>query len=187
MTDRQDGIGEPDGLERLWTPYRMAYLRGENKPADGTSGECPFCRIPRLDDDAGLVVRRGETAYAVLNLYPYAPGHLMVCPYRHIADYTEMTDEESAEIAEMTRAAMRTVRTVSHAEGFNVGMNQGAAGGAGIAGAPAPARGAAVGRRRQLHADHRAHQDAPAAAPGHPGPARGGLGGLSFGVVPDRS
>jgi ATP adenylyltransferase len=130
---RQDGIGEPDGLDRLWTPHRMAYIRGENKPADGSSGECPFCRIPRIDGADGLVVRRGELAYVVLNLYPYAPGHLMVCPYRHIADYTETTDEEAAEIADLTRAAMRVVRSVSAAEGFNVGMNQGHIAGAGIA------------------------------------------------------
>ena len=77
----------------------MAYIRGESKPADDSEGECPFCRIPGLDDADGLVVRRGELAYAVLNLYPYAPGHLMVCPYRHIADYTETTVEEAAEIA----------------------------------------------------------------------------------------
>ena len=126
----QDGVGEPDALERPWTPYRMAYIRGENKPADASEAECPFCRIPRGDD--GLVVRRGDTAYALLNLYPYAAGHLMVCPYRHIADYTDVTDEESAEIAALTRAAMRTLRAVSHAEGFNIGINQGAAGGAGV-------------------------------------------------------
>jgi ATP adenylyltransferase len=130
----QDGIGGPDGLERLWTPYRMAYLRGENKPADHTAGQCPFCRIPELGDDAAaLLVRRGELAYAVLNLYPYAPGHLMVCPYRHIAEYTDTTPAEAVEIADLTKEALRTLRSVSHAEGFNVGMNQGAAGGAGIA------------------------------------------------------
>jgi ATP adenylyltransferase len=130
----QDGVGEPDSLERLWTPYRMAYIRGESKPADDTAGECPFCRIPEQgDDERYLVVRRGDTAYAVLNLYPYAPGHLMVCPYRHIADYTDTTAEEAAEIATMTKTAMRTLRAVSAAEGFNVGMNQGLAGGAGIA------------------------------------------------------
>ena len=129
----QSGVGHADDLDRLWTPHRMAYIRGENKPADATSGECPFCRIPSLPDDEGLVVGRGETAYAVLNLYPYAPGHLMVCPYRHIADYTDTTVDEAAEIAAMTKAAMRTLRTVSRAEGFNAGMNQGAAGGAGIA------------------------------------------------------
>jgi ATP adenylyltransferase len=132
MTEYQDGVGEPDGLERLWTPYRMAYIRGENKPADGSVEQCPFCRIPTLTDEEGLIVRRGLTAYAVLNLYPYAAGHLMICPYRHLADYTEVSDEESAEIGAMTRAAMRTIRTVSHAEGFNIGFNQGAAGGAGI-------------------------------------------------------
>ena len=130
----QEGIGVPDGLERLWTPYRIAYLRGENKPADDSAGECPFCRIPTNGDDAaGLVVRRGELAYAVLNLYPYAPGHLMVCPYRHIADYTDTTAEEAEEMSAMTKTAMRVLRSVSNAEGFNIGMNQGAAGGAGIA------------------------------------------------------
>jgi ATP adenylyltransferase len=130
---RQDGVGEPDDLDRLWTPHRMAYIRGENKPADASAGECPFCRIPSLDDAAGLVVHRGERCFVVLNLYPYAPGHLMVCPYRHLADYTETTAAEAAEIAVLTKAAMRTLRAVSKAEGFNIGMNQGHIAGAGIA------------------------------------------------------
>jgi ATP adenylyltransferase len=130
----QEGIGGPDGLERLWTPYRMAYIRGENKPADDSAGECPFCRIPAAgDDERFLVVRRGETAYVVLNLYPYAPGHLMVCPYRHVADYPKTTAEESDEIAALTKQAMQTLRAVSQAQGFNIGMNQGSAGGAGVA------------------------------------------------------
>jgi ATP adenylyltransferase len=130
---RQDGVGEPDGLERLWTPHRLAYIKGENKPADGSSEECPFCRIQRLPDEEGLVVRRGEHAFVVLNLYPYAPGHLMVCPYRHVADYPDLDEPETAEVAELTKAAMRTVREVSGAHGFNIGMNQGAIAGAGIA------------------------------------------------------
>jgi ATP adenylyltransferase len=129
----QDGAGEPDGLDRLWTPHRMAYLLGENKPVDSTPEECPFCRIPGLPDVDGLVVHRGELTFAVLNLYPYASGHLMVCPYRHISDYTDTTDAEAAEIADLTRTAMRVVRSVSGAMGFNVGMNQGAVAGAGIA------------------------------------------------------
>ena len=132
MTEYQDGVGEPDGLERLWTPYRMAYIRGENKPADGSAGECPFCRIPTLDDADSLLVHRGETAYAVLNLYPYSPGHLMICPYRHIPDYTDTTDEEVVEIGALTKRAMTVLRSVSNAEGFNIGMNQGQAGGARI-------------------------------------------------------
>lgn len=129
----QDGIGDHDELDRLWTPHRMAYIRGENKPTDASSGECPFCRVPKLGDADGLVVHRGTLAFAVLNLYPYAPGHLMVCPYRHIADYTETTDEEAGEIADLTRTAMRVVREVSGAGGFNIGMNQGHIAGAGIA------------------------------------------------------
>ncbi len=135
MTDetRQEGVGRPDDLDRLWTPHRMAYIRGENKPTDATTGECPFCRVPAMDDADGLVVRRGHLAYAVLNLYPYAPGHLMVCPFRHVADYTETTDAEAAEIADLTREAMRVLRTVSGAGGFNIGMNQGHIAGAGIA------------------------------------------------------
>ncbi|MDQ6642207.1 MAG: HIT domain-containing protein [Actinomycetota bacterium] len=130
--EHQDGVGVPDGLDRLWTPHRIGYIRGEGKPADDSAEECPFCRAPNLDDAAGLVVRRGETSYAVLNLFPYSPGHLLVCPYRHISDYTEATDAEAAEMAELSRAAMRTVRSVSGAHGFNLGMNQGAVAGAGI-------------------------------------------------------
>jgi ATP adenylyltransferase len=132
-TLRQDGAGVPDELERLWTPHRMAYIRGENKPLDASAGECPFCRIPHLDDEEGLVVHRGEATYVVLNLYPYSPGHLMVCPYRHVADYTELDDAETAELAAFTKTAMRTVREVSGAHGFNLGMNQGTIAGAGIA------------------------------------------------------
>jgi ATP adenylyltransferase len=136
MTDGpvvQDGVGEPDGLERLWTPHRLAYIQGENKPTDASSGECPFCRIQRLDDETGLIVHRGESSFVVLNLYPYSPGHLMVCPYRHVAGYPDLDDAETAEVASLTKAAMRTVREVSGAQGFNLGMNQGSVAGAGIA------------------------------------------------------
>ena len=133
MTEHQDGVGEPDGLDRLWTPHRMAYIRGENKPADASSGECPFCRIPSLPGEDGLVVRRGVLAYAVLNLYPYNTGHVMVCPYRHVSLYTELTPEETIEVGTLTQTAMRVIEAISGAQGFNIGMNQGEAGGAGIA------------------------------------------------------
>jgi ATP adenylyltransferase len=127
-----DFAGEPDGFERLWTPHRMVYLDGENKPSDNSAGQCPFCRAPSLDDESSLVVHRGETAYAVLNLYPYSPGHLMVCPYRHVADYVELTSDETREVAELTKQAIRTLTAVSGPHGFNLGMNQGAVAGAGI-------------------------------------------------------
>ncbi|KQR16235.1 HIT domain-containing protein [Cellulomonas sp. Leaf334] len=129
-----DFAGVPDGFERLWTPHRMAYLGGQDKPVDGAAGDgCPFCRIPTLSDEDGLVVARGAVAYVVLNLYPYNSGHLLVCPYRHVADYTELTEPEVAEVASLTRAAMRVVREVSAPQGFNLGMNQGEVAGAGIA------------------------------------------------------
>jgi len=131
---RQDGAGEPDAIERLWSPHRMAYIRGEGKPAGGGDGEdCPFCRAPRLPDADGLVVARGELVYAVLNLYPYNSGHLMLVPYRHVADYTDLAAGETAELAAFTQRAMRTMRAASGAHGFNIGMNQGSVAGAGIA------------------------------------------------------
>ncbi|MEI2809851.1 MAG: HIT domain-containing protein [Nocardioides sp.] len=126
--------GEPDGLERLWTPHRMAYIRGESKPSDASAGECPFCRAPARGDDAeALIVARGRAAYVILNLYPYSPGHLLVCPYRHIADLTETTEAEAVEIIDLTKRAMAVIRRVSGAHGFNLGVNQGAVAGAGIA------------------------------------------------------
>ncbi len=137
MTDvdegQQDGVGEPDAFERLWTPHRIVYIKGEGKPTTADEADCPFCRIPQMDDVEGLIVHRGEHAYAVLNLYPYNAGHLLVCPYRHVADYTDLTDEETLEVAELTKSAMRTMREVTSPQGFNLGMNQGNIAGAGIA------------------------------------------------------
>jgi ATP adenylyltransferase len=125
--------GETDGFDRLWTPHRMAYIGGESKPADDSAGECPFCRVPRLDDDDALIVHRGEAAYVVLNLYPYNAGHLLVCPYRHVSDYVALTDAETAEVASLTQSAIRVLTAVAAPHGFNLGMNQGAVAGAGIA------------------------------------------------------
>ena len=123
--------GEPDSFDRLWTPHRMAYIKGEGKPAG--EGDCPFCRAPQLPDEDGLVLARGKLVYAVLNKYPYNSGHLMVVPYRHVADFTELSDDECAELAAFTQQAMTAVRTSSGAQGFNIGLNQGASAGAGIA------------------------------------------------------
>ncbi len=128
----QTGVGEPDELQRLWTPHRMAYIKGEGKPAEGE--QCPFCHIPALPDEEGLVVARGSLVYAVLNLYPYNSGHLMVVPYRHVPDYTDLDAAECAEVAAFTQRAMVAVRQASGAQGFNIGMNLGMVAGAGIAG-----------------------------------------------------
>lgn len=132
--DRSPRPGEPDGFDRLWTPHRMAYIKGNDSTAsDDQDDVCPFCSIPTMADDDGLIVHRGETCFVVLNLYPYNPGHLMVVPFRHVADYTELTDLEVREVADFTRQAMRMIRAVSRPAGFNIGMNQGAVAGAGIA------------------------------------------------------
>ena len=123
----QSGVGQPDAFMRLWMPHRMAYIKGEGKEG------CAFCYIPEGKDDEGLILARGTVVYAVLNLYPYNGGHLMVCPYRHVADYTDLTQEETEELADFTKQAMQALRTVSGAQGFNIGMNQGGVAGAGIA------------------------------------------------------
>ena len=130
-----DGFaGDPDGFQRLWTPHRMVYIGGQDKPTDDAPGDgCPFCRIPGLSDEDGLVVARGGFAYVVMNLYPYNSGHVLVCPYRHVADYADLSTDETREVAELTQTAMRVIREVAAPAGFNIGMNQGAVAGAGIA------------------------------------------------------
>ena len=131
MSDFLDNFGsQADGFERLWTPHRMVYLQSGQQPADE---DCPFCLAPDKGDEEGLIVHRGETGYVLLNLFPYNSGHLLVCPYRHVDTYDKATAEETAEIALMTQQAMKTLRKVSGAHGFNIGMNQGEVAGAGIA------------------------------------------------------
>lgn len=123
--------GVPDEFQRLWTPHRMAYIQAGPDPL---VEECPFCAAPEKSDADGLIVARGRTAFVLLNLFPYNSGHLLVCPYRHIATYDLATPEEVAEIGELTQTAMRVLREVSRCDGFNLGMNQGAVAGAGVAG-----------------------------------------------------
>ena len=133
VEDAADRPGGPDGFERLWTPHRMVYIGGQDKPSTPDASSCPFCRIPQAEDREGLVVHRGELAFVVLNLYPYSPGHLLICPFRHVADYTDLTDAETVEVAALSQQAMRVVRAASAPHGFNLGLNQGAVAGAGIA------------------------------------------------------
>ncbi|MFT4212167.1 MAG: HIT domain-containing protein [Microbacterium sp.] len=121
--------GVPDEFQRLWTPHRMAYI---NAGADAMRASCPFCAAPEKSDVDGLIVHRGVTAYVLLNLFPYNSGHLLVCPYRHIATYDQATLDEVDEIGALTQAGMRVLRGVARCDGFNIGMNQGAVAGAGV-------------------------------------------------------
>ena len=125
--EEQRGAGIRDAFARLYTPHRMAYIKGEGKEG------CPFCDIPGMADEEGLVVARGEACFVVLNLYPYNSGHLMVCPYRHVSAYDDLDAAETAELAGLTQHALRAIRHASGAQGFNVGMNLGGVAGAGIA------------------------------------------------------
>lgn len=122
-----------DLLQRLWAPHRMAYVDGSDPTSPEQDDQCPFCRIPTRDDRDGLLVARGSEAYAVLNLHPYNPGHLMVVPYRHVAEYEDLTADEAADVALLTQQALRTVRAVSQPHGFNVGLNLGGVAGGSLA------------------------------------------------------
>ena len=117
-------------MNKLWAPWRMEYIREKRDKDEG----CVFCiKFGSKNDRDNLVLHRGKNAFVLMNLYPYNPGHLLVCAYRHVADLTDLTDEERNEISALTAHAMQTIRKVSAPEGFNLGMNQGAISGAGVA------------------------------------------------------
>ena len=107
-----------DGFERLWTPHRMVYIDANTA---GTARGCPFCAAPAKSDADGLVVHRGVSCLVVMNLFPYNPGHLLVCPYRHVADYTDLTPAETDELAALTQRAMAVLRAVSASLFLNSG------------------------------------------------------------------
>lgn len=114
-------------MKRLWAPWRMEYIRSEDEAG------CFLCRAASgPDDQATLVVKRGKLCLALLNRYPYNNGHLMVAPFRHVGTLDALSPEERAEMMDMTAAATRVLQAVMHAEGFNVGLNLGAAAGAGL-------------------------------------------------------
>lgn len=125
--------GVPDAFQRLWTPHRQVYISGESRPATASCDDCPFCQGPKFSDEQSLIVYRGKSVYVLMNLFPYNAGHLLVCPYRHISNYIDLTVSERAEFGEVTAQAVRTLQGVSRPQGFNLGMNQGQVAGAGIA------------------------------------------------------
>ena len=124
------GAGDTDRLTRLWAPYRSSYIAKmpskSNKPSD------PFLEIPKMSDEDGLVIARGELVYAVLNLYPYNAGHLMVVPYRKVAELEALTEAETAELMAFAKHAVRTLKHVSRPEAINVGLNLGKAAGGSV-------------------------------------------------------
>lgn len=123
--------GVPDPFQRLWNPHRIAYMQRGQDQVSGAD-DCPFCAGPHRTDEESLIVHRGPRCYVLLNLYPYNPGHLLVCPYRHVPDLTDLSAAESAEFTRLSQVAMAALRSVAAPGGFNLGLNQGKAGGAGI-------------------------------------------------------
>jgi ATP adenylyltransferase len=127
------GVGQPDRLQRLWTPHRMSYILDVPVQKNSSEPSRPFTEIPALPDEDGLVVARGEQVYVVLNLYPYNPGHLMVVPYRQVSELEDLTAGESAELMAFTQKAIRAIKSVSSPDGFNVGLNLGKSAGGSLA------------------------------------------------------
>ena len=120
--------------ERLWSPWRMEYIRRGEGGED--QGGCVFCELPAADsgqDAANHLLARGEVSFLLLNAFPYNPGHLMAAPYRHVGDYEELTGDELAELMAFAGRAIRAMREESGPHGFNLGMNLGEVAGAGIA------------------------------------------------------
>jgi ATP adenylyltransferase len=132
VTERRVDEQRLDELQRLWTPWRMAYIRDP----DARSAGCPFCVLPEraaADDADSLIVHRGRAAFVILNAYPYNPGHFMAVPYRHLEAYDELTGVELQEMGELCQRGIRALRACSAPQAFNIGVNAGRAAGAGIA------------------------------------------------------
>jgi ATP adenylyltransferase len=116
-------------MERLWTPWRMEYIKGAER-----SEGCIFCDLPLSgDDEKALILRRGDLSFVILNKFPYNSGHLMVAPFRHVADLRDLNGAELGEIMALVQRCMHALQETSAPHAFNVGVNQGTVAGAGIA------------------------------------------------------
>jgi ATP adenylyltransferase len=118
-------------MERLWAPWRLTYIEQASGPEEQP---CVFCGKLALDDREALVLHRGERAFCLLNLYPYANGHLMVAPYRHVARPGDLDPAERAEMWELLDQAIAALERGLRPHGHNVGMNLGRVAGAGVEG-----------------------------------------------------
>ena len=120
-------------LERLWAGWRAPYLNEVTGDAP-RSADCLFERLATADPDEALVVARDERAFVVLNAYPYTSGHVMVAPFAHVADLEALTADDATALMHLTQRATAAVKRAYSPEGVNVGVNLGAAAGAGVPG-----------------------------------------------------
>lgn len=115
---------------RIWAPWRLAYVKDASKDIEE---ECIFCAKPAQDDDeANLIVHRGERSFVILNLFPYTNGHLMVAPYAHLGRLQELGSETLTEMMALAQRSMDRLEQVYDPHGYNVGFNQGRVAGAGV-------------------------------------------------------
>lgn len=123
----------PSGPDIMWAPWRMSYVGREHQ--DGYEGPtCVFCRLVAMNDDATTyILHRGALCFVVMNLYPYNNGHLMVIPYAHVDALTALDPATTTEMMALTQRAQHALAAAMHPQGFNIGINQGRAAGAGIA------------------------------------------------------
>lgn len=120
-------------MKKLWAPWRLEYILQEKEEQSDCSG-CIFCKLGEADTgEESLVLKKGQHAYVVMNKFPYTNGHLMVIPYRHLQEFTELTADELKEISEFKQECLKVLKKVYNPQGFNIGMNLGEAAGAGIA------------------------------------------------------
>ena len=114
-------------MKQLWAPWRLEYIAG----ADELEG-CIFCAAAGGEDQDGLVVHRGRAAFVLLNKFPYASGHLMVAPHRHVGELGDLTDEEALDIHRLVDQGMAALAQTYSPQGYNVGWNLGRIAGAGV-------------------------------------------------------
>jgi ATP adenylyltransferase len=108
----------------------MKYVQGDTEPMG-----CVFCHeLSQMDIDDNLIVHRGETAFVLMNRYPYTTGHLMVIPFSHVASLELLNPQTRAELIELTTHGMGVLKKIYKPDGFNIGANIGSAAGAGVAG-----------------------------------------------------
>ncbi len=121
-------------MNRLWSPWRSKYIESISEKKGNENTRCVFCdKFSEKDDENNLVVCRGKFAAIVMNLYPYNSGHLMIVPFAHKGSFEDLTDDESADVMDQTKLAIRLLRMTCHPDGFNFGANLGKGSGAGIA------------------------------------------------------
>ncbi len=120
-------------MEHIWSPWRFKYLTGV--ATANPDLKCVFCDLPQQNaDDRNFIVHRAHHNFVILNLFPYTSGHLMVVPYQHTPSLAEVDEKTSSEMMQLTKTAQRALESEYNPHGFNIGMNLGAAAGAGVAG-----------------------------------------------------